>query len=82
MVEVWEVVAILKDEDNKRRVRIVRHAENGWFTFEEEYFSEEPREMAWVTVQANSFPICDTMEIAIREARGRISWLSHSKQAE
>jgi hypothetical protein len=47
-----EVVQTLSNPDQTKRVRIVRR-ENGAFGYEEEYFSSDEREMAWVPTGAN-----------------------------
>jgi hypothetical protein len=65
-------VETLYDRTGKRRVRIVA-LESGSFTFEEEYFSDEPRERCWLSA-ARHLSLCDSIETARREARGRVAW--------
>jgi hypothetical protein len=38
--------------------------------------SDDPRERWYPTSGRRSFPQCDTLETAIREASGRIDWLA------
>lgn len=59
--------------DQSKRVSFIQGS-NGHFSFEEEYFSEEPREKCWLPI---SHPpcICDSLDTAIREAKNRICWL-------
>jgi len=69
------------DRDKKRRVIVARVAD-GHYTFEEEKFSDEPMEMAWIPTAGRSYSICESYDIAIREARGRVPWLSEMLDAE
>jgi hypothetical protein len=73
---MFETLACYISRDQKRRVLIQKRTGTRWYTFEEQYFSDNPREMAWCPRSAASFPICDTFETALREARGRISWMA------
>jgi len=75
---VFETVATYTSDDGKRRVRIERFRDRGWYTFTEEHFSDDPLEMAWCPLKRDSFPVCDSLEIAIREARGRVDWLGRT----
>jgi hypothetical protein len=58
------------DDTKKRRV-IVFQRDNGSFGFEEQRFSNEPLEMAWIPFGRYSLSLCDTSERALAEARGR-----------
>lgn len=69
------VVRELIARDGKRKVQIFQRAD-GSFGFESAYFSEDPFEMCWVRERAFSVCIAASQEIAEREARGRIDWLS------
>ena len=63
---------VIYDSERKRRVRIFGSPE-GSYSFIEEKFSDEPREMCWIPqTYRRSLPICSSFEIAMREARGRI----------
>jgi hypothetical protein len=64
------------DRDRKRRV-IVSPLGDGCYTFEEEAFSDDPFEMCWIPLTGGrSYPICESYDIALREARGRVAWLA------
>jgi hypothetical protein len=67
---VEEIVA----RDCKRQVNIFRR-HYGSFGFESLRFSEEPLEMAWIPHGRFSECIAPSIEVAEREARGRIDWL-------
>ena len=56
------------------RVLIVKRS-SGFFGFEEEYWSNEPREQTWCPVYQSSFGIFEDAEVAEREARTRVEWL-------
>lgn len=67
---------VLYDLDKKRRVLILRNT-NGAYSFVEESFSTDPYEQCWIPVtKGRSIPVCDSIETALREAKGRIDWLS------
>jgi hypothetical protein len=67
---------VIYDAARKRRV-IIRGSSGGTYTFVEEYFSDEPLEMSWIPLTyRRSIPICESFEIAMREARGRVEWLA------
>ena len=67
---------VIYDQKNNRRVLILRAA-NGSYSFVEECFSAEPEEQCWIPVtKGRSIPVCDSIETALREAKGRITWLS------
>lgn len=68
------VVKAMPSPDGARRVLIVQRP-NGLYGFEEEYFSDEPREQCWLRGGQYPFSLCDTPQTAEREARGRIDWL-------
>jgi hypothetical protein len=70
-------VQTLYDDAKKRRVVVMRN-EDGSFGFEEQRFSDEPREMAWIPVGVAPRPNChcDTAERAAQEAHARITWLA------
>ena len=61
--------------DKLHRVLIVQRP-NGHYGFEEEYFSQEPLEQCWVRTGQYPLAICDTPELAEREARGRVDWMA------
>lgn len=63
------------DSTGKRRVLIIRRA-NGSYGWEVEHWSDEPMEQCWIRPGQYPFSICDTVEIAIREALGRVEWLT------
>ncbi|MFZ6183680.1 hypothetical protein [Nannocystis pusilla] len=61
--------------DGKRRVLLVEHGP-GRFGFDEERLSDVPEEQCWIPFGRYAFNICDSLETAEREARGRVEWLS------
>jgi hypothetical protein len=63
--------------DGKRRVRIVKR-ENGHFSFDEEYFSDEPNEKCWLPYGYSRGSYSDSEDIAIREACSRVDWLAEA----
>lgn len=65
----------ITDGNGSRRVLIVRRR-NGTFGFEEERWSSDPQEQCWIPLPQNPICLCDSEERALREARGRVSWLS------
>jgi hypothetical protein len=70
-------IHLIADETRKRRVVVFRR-DDGSFGFEEERFSDEPLEMAWIPFGRYSNCRCDTAEHALREARSRVAWLAQS----
>jgi hypothetical protein len=55
---------------------IIFQREDGSFGFEEECYSDDPLEQCWIPqTHRRSAPYCDSFEIVMREARGRIDWL-------
>jgi hypothetical protein len=74
-----KTVQTIYDAAKKRRVEIFER-DDGSFGFEEQRFSDEPLEMAWIPVGKPPRPNChcDTEERAVFEARGRIDWLAQS----
>jgi hypothetical protein len=73
-VPTQEVRQVLSSS-GKERVIIYRR-ENGTFGFEEERWSSDPNEQCWISFGNYSYCICGSEEEAIREALGRVSWLS------
>ena len=66
------------DETGKRRV-VFTTCGDGCYTFSEETFSDDPMEMNWIPVGGRrSYPICESYDIAVREASGRVSWLAEA----
>jgi hypothetical protein len=64
------------DQSGTRRV-VIYELDSGGFTFEEEHFGNDPLEQCWLPVtKGRSHPICASLEIALREAAGRVSWLA------
>jgi hypothetical protein len=61
------------DASRKRRV-IIFQRDDGSFGFDEERFSDEPLEMAWLPYDRDCR--CDSVERALSEARGRVPWLA------
>lgn len=69
------IVETLFDDSGNRRVHII-DCSNGTFSFIEEHYSNDPLEQAWLPqTWRHSAPICESYEIALREARGRVGWL-------
>ena len=62
------------DSNRARRVLIVQRS-SGSFGYEEEYFSQEPLELCWCRLSQVPFCICQSAEIALKEARGRVAWV-------
>ncbi len=69
------VLRTIADSTGKRRVLILRR-ENGAFGFEVEHWSDEPMEQCWIRPGQYPFSLCGSEEIALREALGRVDWLS------
>ena len=67
-------VQTIYDDSKKRRV-VIFQRDDGSFGFEEQRFSDEPLEMAWIPFGRRDCH-CDTVERALVEVRGRIDWLS------
>jgi hypothetical protein len=67
-----EVKRIFVKSDGARKVEIFRRAD-GTFGFEELKFGEEER--IWFPVGRYTTAIIDSLDNAIMEARGRVSWL-------
>jgi hypothetical protein len=79
---VDQIIQTIYSKDGKKRVHIVRRA-NGFYGFDEEYFSEDLYEMCWIPLTSRRpFSICDSAETALREAKGRIVWLMHDLRAD
>jgi hypothetical protein len=74
-----KTVQTIYDDAKKRRV-VIFMRDDGSFGFEEQWFSDDPQEMAWCPFGRPPRPNChcDTEERAVFEARGRIDWLIHS----
>jgi hypothetical protein len=64
-------------DDSKTRRAVIFQRDDGSFGFEEQKFSDEPRETAWIPVGRRDCR-CDTIERALAEVRGRVDWLSES----
>ena len=62
------------NSDGKGKVEVFQRAD-GTFGFEELKFGQE--EQAWLPVGKYSIAIIDSLESAIKEAKGRVAWLSH-----
>jgi hypothetical protein len=75
-------VQTITGETEKRRVIVFRR-DDGSFGFDEERFSDEPLEMAWIPFGRYSVCRCDTVERALVEARSRVAWLpeTHDENA-
>ena len=58
--------------DGTRRVDIFRRR-NGTYGFEESYW--HPRDRCWIPIGPQSDSFTDSLETALREAQGRVSWL-------
>jgi hypothetical protein len=67
---------VIYDETGKRRVTIFQRDDGAW-SFLEEKFSDYELEQCWLPqTRRRSIPICDSFEIALREAKGRVDWLA------
>jgi len=71
-----KTIQTIYSDCRKRRV-IIFQREDGSFGFDEEHFSEEPLEVAWL--QAGYDSHCDTAERAMVEAHGRVGWLAEGR---
>lgn len=69
------IVNELVSPDGKRKVEIFRRAD-GSFGFESFRFSDEPLENCWIPENRRPVCVAATQEIAEREARERVKWLS------
>jgi hypothetical protein len=72
------IVKELIATDGKRKVQVFRR-DDGSYGFESLRLSEEPLEMSWIPYGRFSECIAPSMEIAEREARGRVDWLPDEK---
>jgi hypothetical protein len=68
-------ITTIYDDAKKRRI-VVYERDDGGFGFHEDYFSEVPSEMAWLPLPTGYGCICDTLEILMREMRGRVAWIA------
>jgi hypothetical protein len=59
-----KIIQTIYDDSRKRRV-IIFHRNDGSFGFEEEFFSDEPLELAWLPSGRD-----------LVEACGRVEWLA------
>jgi hypothetical protein len=64
--------------DGLRKV-VIFERDDGTFGFGSWYFSQHPRELAWIPDGPATESFCDTAETAEREARGRVWWLRESQ---
>jgi hypothetical protein len=62
------------NSDGTRKVEVFQRPDNT-FGFEELKFWQE--EQAWLPIGKYSIAIIDSLECAIKEAKGRVAWLSH-----
>ena len=70
------------DASGKRRCTVFACGD-GTYSFLEEKFSDDPREVCWLPVSyRQSKPICTSFEIALREARGQVEWMQEADVAE
>jgi hypothetical protein len=69
------VLRKIVDSTGKHQVLIVRRA-NGSYGWEVEHWSDEPLERCWIRAGQYPFSICESEEIALREACGRVEWLA------
>jgi len=69
----------LFSKDGLRKVDFFRRSD-GTFAFEEWHFLGE--ENTWAPFGKRSLPLCDSLERAEAEARGRVDWLSAGEQAD
>jgi hypothetical protein len=69
------VIRTIVDSAGKHRVLILQRPD-GAFTFEAQYWSDEPLEMCWIPRGERSVCICESEETAMREALGRVDWLA------
>lgn len=68
-----QILKTIYSIDHTKRVNFIQK-DNGHFYFEEEHFSDEPLEMCWLPV-TRQLSICDSIDTAMNEAKGNISWL-------
>jgi hypothetical protein len=67
------IIDVIYNSERNARVQIYLR-DNGTFGFEEERFQNE--EKCWTTYGQYSEAIIESVESAIREAKGRVSWLA------
>src|SRR6185503_626230 len=67
------IVEVIYSPERNARVQVFRRG-NGTFGFEEERFQKE--EQCWIPFGRYSEAIIDSLESAVREAAGRVSWLA------
>jgi hypothetical protein len=68
-----DIVEVIYSPERNARVQVFRRR-NGTFGFGEERFQAE--EKCWTPFGRYSEAIIDSLEVAIREATGRVSWLA------
>lgn len=66
------VVQEIYNKDRSRRVFIYRR-EDGLFSYEPWYYSEDEYEMCWIGQRCSG--LYDSQETAIREAQANVDWL-------
>ena len=73
-----EVVKMLYSRDEQSRVEIFRR-KNGTFGFED--WGYYPEEDSWGPRGGYSYCIVESLEAALREATGRVSWLAEESDS-
>lgn len=71
---IAEELKEIYDIERKRRV-IIYSNDMGTFGYEQEYFSEHPFEMCWISTGRDMVGFYDSQERAEVEARSNIDWL-------
>lgn len=66
---------VLYDSTKKRRIVIFQRP-NGSYGFEEQRFSGDALEMAWIPQGKHATSVCASVELALAEARGRVAWMA------
>jgi hypothetical protein len=73
------VIRTLTSADGTRRVHIFRRERDATFGFEEQRWNAE--EQCWIPIGSQLNSVADTLERAIAEASGRVSWLEASSRS-
>ena len=74
-----QILKTIISADGNRKVEIFRRSD-GTFGFEELKWLDDPREHCWVPFGKYSIAVIDTLEHALREVEGRVSWVAETSQ--
>ena len=72
-IKEYKAIVCWTNNDLSRRVFLIAKS-NGTFSHDEEYFSDDPFEMCWLSMRSG-VSIYDSEEIAIKEIYGTFPWI-------